>query len=92
MAWTTAVAIYFLIWWITLFAVLPFGVRSQHEDGAFDEGTDPGAPVKARIWIKLLWTTIVASVIFAALATVYHYRLVTMDDLFHLFGADRLTR
>jgi predicted secreted protein len=28
---TTAVAIYFLIWWITLFAVLPFGVRAQHE-------------------------------------------------------------
>jgi hypothetical protein len=39
-----------------------------------------------------LWTTIVASVIFAALAAVYHYRLVTMDDLFRLFGADRLTR
>jgi predicted secreted protein len=89
---TTAIAIYFLIWWITLFAVLPFGVRSQHEGGAFDEGTDPGAPIAARIWIKLMWTTIVASVIFAALAAVYHYRLVTMDDLFRLFGADRLTR
>jgi len=92
MAWTTAVAIYFLIWWVTLFAVLPFGVRSQHEDGTFDEGTDPGAPVAARIWWKLLWTTLVASVIFAALAAVYRYQLVTMDDLFRLFGADRLMR
>jgi predicted secreted protein len=92
MAWTTAVAIYFLIWWIALFAVLPFGVRSQHEDGAFDEGTDPGAPVTARIWWKLLWTTLVASVIFVVLAAVYQYQLVTMDDLFRLFGADRLMR
>ena len=30
---TTAVAIFFLIWWVVLFAVLPLGVRSQHEDG-----------------------------------------------------------
>ncbi len=28
---TTAVAIFFLIWWVVLFAVLPWGIRSQHE-------------------------------------------------------------
>ncbi|MGL4496733.1 MAG: DUF1467 family protein, partial [Beijerinckiaceae bacterium] len=27
------IAIYFVIWWIILFAVLPFGVRSQVEEG-----------------------------------------------------------
>ena len=31
---TTIIAIYFLIWWLTLFAVLPFGVKSQSESGA----------------------------------------------------------
>ena len=30
---STAFAIYFVIWWIVLFLTLPFGVRSQHEDG-----------------------------------------------------------
>ena len=34
MATTTAIAIYFLIWWIVLFAVLPWGVRAQGEEGA----------------------------------------------------------
>ena len=28
-----SIAIYFVIWWLVLFAVLPFGVRSQHEAG-----------------------------------------------------------
>ena len=42
MAISTAIAIYFLIWWIVLFAVLPWGVRAQGEEGA--PGTDPGAP------------------------------------------------
>jgi predicted secreted protein len=68
---TTIIAIYFLIWWITLFAVLPFGVRSQHEGEEYTEGTDPGAPIAARIGIKLLWTTAVASVVFGLLAVAY---------------------
>ncbi|WP_409997548.1 DUF1467 family protein, partial [Escherichia coli] len=28
---STAFAIYFVLWWVVLFAVLPFGVRSQME-------------------------------------------------------------
>ena len=44
MSLTTAIAIYFIIWWVVLFAVLPWGVRSQEESGAVAPGTDPGAP------------------------------------------------
>ena len=44
MSTTTVIAIYFLIWWMTLFAVLPWGVRSQEESGEVTPGTDPGAP------------------------------------------------
>jgi predicted secreted protein len=63
-----AVSLYFLIWWITLFAVLPFGVRSQHEDGEFQAGTEPGAPILPRLEEKALWTTLVAAPILVATA------------------------
>lgn len=43
MSFGAAVAIYFIIWWLCLFAVLPFGVRSQVE-----EGTSFPAPTGAR--------------------------------------------
>ncbi|MGI8527552.1 MAG: DUF1467 family protein [Pseudolabrys sp.] len=76
---STVVAIYFLIWWVTLFAVLPFGVKSQHEDGEFAEGTDPGAPVMAHVWAKLMWTTILATVIFCVLFVAYRFRLINFD-------------
>ncbi len=89
MSVTTAIAIYFLIWWITLFAVLPFGVRSQEEGGAVAPGTDPGAPGIPRLWWKLLWTTIVSGVIFAILYVVYTRKLITLDDLMMLFGMPR---
>ena len=35
-------ALYFVIWWITLVAVLPFGIRSQQESGDVVDGTEPG--------------------------------------------------
>ncbi len=53
MSVTTAIAIYFIIWWVVLFAVLPFGVRSQQESGAVAPGTDPGAPAVPQLMRKL---------------------------------------
>jgi len=83
---TTAVAIYFLIWWVVLFAVLPWGVRSQHEAGDIAEGTEPGAPAVPRLGRKLLWTTLVSTAVFTACCVVYVERLVTLDALTAPFG------
>jgi len=83
---TTAAAIFFLIWWVVLFAVLPWGVRSQHEAGEIAEGTDPGAPAVPNLRRKLLWTTLVSVVVFAACYVVYVDRLVTLDGLLAPFG------
>jgi predicted secreted protein len=85
MSLTTAIAVYFLIWWITLFAVLPWGVRAQDE-GERPPGSDPGAPAIPRLGAKLVWTTAVASAIFAACYVVYTRKLVTLQDLATLFG------
>ena len=84
---TTAVAIFFLIWWVVLFAVLPWGVRSQHEGGEIAPGTDPGAPAIPHLKRKLLWATLVSALIFAASYEVYVHHLVTLDGLMRPFGA-----
>jgi predicted secreted protein len=81
MSVTTALAIFFLIWWVVLFAVLPWGVRSQHEGGDIAPGTDPGAPVVLHLGRKLIWTTLVTAAIFAASYLVYTRRLITIEGL-----------
>ncbi len=58
-------AVYFVIWWTVLFAVLPFGVRSQAEAGDVKDGTDPGAPVLPGLVSKAIVTSVVAGVVFA---------------------------
>ena len=86
MSIATSIAIYFIIWWVVLFAVLPFGVRSQEESGAVSDGTDPGAPVVPRLWLKLVWTTIVSLIVFALAALAYVNRWVTIEGITTLFG------
>lgn len=56
-------ALYFIIWWTTLFAVLPLGVRGQWEDEV-TPGTEPGAPQAPGLWRKALINTILSAVIF----------------------------
>ena len=86
MQFGTALAIYFLIWWVTLFAVLPWGVRNQEESGAVSPGTDPGAPAAHRLWRKLIATTLIAAVVYGVLAALYHAGLISLDQAMRLFG------
>jgi predicted secreted protein len=86
---STAFAIYFVLWWVVLFAVLPWGVRSQHESGEVAPGTDPGAPMLPNIKRKAIWTTVVSAVVFFAWYIVFAYRLLTVDQLAAWFGGPR---
>jgi predicted secreted protein len=88
MAYTisTAFAIYFVVWWIVLFLTLPFGVRSQHEDGGGAPGTDPGAPVASLMGRKLIWTTVLSAVFFAMGWLAYNAGYLNVDRLSRLMG------
>jgi predicted secreted protein len=83
---STALAIYFVLWWVTLFVTLPFGVRSQHEEGVGAPGTDPGAPILARMGRKLIWTTLLSAVVFAIGMAAYHAGYLSIERLSKLMG------
>ena len=85
----TLISIYFLIWWVTLFAVLPFGVRNQEEAGEVVPGSEPGAPAAHVLGRKLIWTTAVATVIFGILYFVYTRGLIPYDFLMRISGPPR---
>jgi predicted secreted protein len=76
------IAVYLTLWWITLFAVLPIGVRSYAEmDLPVPGGGDPGAPVEPRLKRKFITTTWVSALVFAPfwIATYFHW--ISLDML-----------
>jgi predicted secreted protein len=79
MSLTLGLALYFVIWWTVLFAVLPFGLRTQHEEGEVVPGTPASAPARPRLLRIFLVNTLVAAVVFAIVWVAIVYKLVTID-------------
>ena len=81
MSLTSALAIYFIIWWTVLFAVLPWGVRAQHEDEAMVPGSAESAPIRPLLLRKALATTIVAGIVFGLFYGLVVQRWISLDDV-----------
>jgi len=81
MAFGTGLAIYLVIWWIVLFAVLPWGVRSQAEEGGYLPGSAESAPANPRLLAKAIATTLVSGLVFGVVYVLLVYRPITLDDL-----------
>jgi predicted secreted protein len=81
MSLLSSVAIFFVIWWLALFVVLPFGVRSQHEMNDVAPGTDPGAPHQPYLLRRVIATTLLAGVIFSAVYLYFGVYGMRLEDL-----------
>jgi predicted secreted protein len=76
-----AIAIYLVIWWIVLFAMLPIGVRTQTEEGNVVPGSAESAPHLPNLLPKMLATTVVASLVFALVYAIVVHKIITLDDI-----------
>jgi predicted secreted protein len=59
---TSGIVLFTLIWWLVLFAVLPFGTRPRDSDTS-TEGGWRGVPERPLLWRKVLATTLVTAVL-----------------------------
>jgi len=64
MNWLTGIVVYVLVWWVTLFIVLPLWVTPS-EPG--DPGFAAGAPRRPRLVLKAALTSAIAAIIWLAI-------------------------
>ena len=81
MAILSGLAVYFVIWWLTLFAVLPIGLRTQDEDQNVVPGTVASAPTRFRAARIFLTTTVVSGLIYGAWYVAGTYFGIGFKDL-----------
>jgi len=63
MSWVSFTALFFATWWIVLFVVLPFSVRTQDDDHDVTLGTVPSAPRGPHMLRAVLRTTVATAVL-----------------------------
>jgi len=80
MTWTAGLAIYFVVWWIVLFAVLPWGVRPQ-TSSELSPGVEPGAPAAPLLLRKVIVTTVLAALVWALIAWLIIAQPVSFDSI-----------
>ena len=76
-----ALATYFIIWWIVLFAMLPIGVRTQDEEGEVSPGTTESAPRYPNLLPKMVATTLISAIVFAGVYAIVVHHLIALDDI-----------
>lgn len=73
----TGIVAYVIIWWLVLFAVLPWGVQRNQSPAA---GEDHGAPVRPRMWLKAGATTLIAFLFWGALFLAIELEVFSFRD------------
>jgi len=84
--WFSAFVIWLILWWLTLFIILPIGIRGQAEEGEIVEGSEPGAPHKLDIKRKFVQTTIIASGLWVIACGVILSGVVSWETLGRFFN------
>ncbi len=74
-------AVYFVIWWLTLFVVLPIGMRSQHEEGEVVLGTVASAPARFRGLRIVLLTSLIAATLHGGWMLASHFFGISVSSL-----------
>ena len=65
---TSAIVLFAVIWFLTLFIVLPLRLQTQGDVGKIEPGTHAGSPVNPQMKKRFLVTTAVAVVLWAIIA------------------------
>ena len=84
MSWVSFAALFFVTWWVVLFAVLPFSMRTQDEDQDVTLGTVSSAPRGPHMLRAVVRTTIVTAVIIGAFYGVTKGLGLGIDDIPHI--------
>ena len=78
----TSIAIYLVLWWVVLFAILPLGVTS-HADAGIDpgDGGDPGAPINPNLKRKFITTSWVSAIVWGLFMGAMHFHLIPLPNV-----------
>ncbi len=78
MSITGSIVVYVCLWWIIFFSILPVDVNRKKKGNI--EGVDPGAPENPKIQKKIIYCTLITTVIFIVLYLLVMYEILNLRN------------
>ena len=78
---SAAFVLFAVIWFLTLFIMLPLNIKTQNENGTIAQGTPPSAPTNPNVKTKMMWTTVIATLIWLPVCLIIIFELITISDI-----------
>ena len=80
MAITSALVLFVIVWFMTLFIVLPLRLKTQADVGIVARGTPASAPVDPQLTKRALIVTAITVVVWSILMVVILSGVITVED------------
>ncbi|RJT41906.1 DUF1467 family protein [Mesorhizobium waimense] len=84
MSWVSFTALFFATWWVVLFAVLPFSVKTQDDDNDVTLGTVSSAPRGPHMLRAVIRTTIATAVLMGIFYGLTRGLGLSLDEVPHI--------
>ncbi|MDG2186722.1 MAG: DUF1467 family protein [Hyphomicrobiales bacterium] len=77
----TIVGIYFIMWWIVFFIVLPLNITTHMDKGIKIKGIHGSVPINPKLIYRIIVTTIITFIILLILVAMFHFEILTMNKI-----------
>ena len=79
MSITGSLVVFVCLWWIVFFSLLPIDVNREKKGNI--EGIDPGAPENPKIFKKIIYSSLITSIIFIIIYLLVKYEYLNLRNL-----------
>ena len=80
----TIFGIFFIMWWIVFFIVLPLNITTHMDKGINIKGIHGSVPINPKLVYKLIVTTIVTFIILLSLVLLFYFDILTMNKILRI--------
>tara|TARA_B100000941_G_scaffold86695_1_gene59853 strand:+ start:1009 stop:1266 length:258 start_codon:yes stop_codon:yes gene_type:complete len=81
MNYFTLFGIFFILWWIVFFIVLPLNITTHMDKGIDIEGIHGSVPINPNLLFKIIITTFVTFIILLILVVIFYFNILTIDGI-----------
>ena len=78
MSITGSIVVFVCLWWIVFFALLPIDVNRKTEGNI--RGIDPGAPENPKLLKKIIYSSLITSIIFIIIYILVRYEYLNLRN------------